>query len=70
MGHAIYIPMVLAVGVFIGWMLGSRGSQQTIDQLRDDLESQEQELARYRLADASVDLRSQAPEPMSDDSDS
>lgn len=31
LAHAVYIPLVLAVGVYVGWMLGGRSVKQAWD---------------------------------------
>lgn len=53
-GHIIFIPMVLAVGAFVGFMLGARAARNAFDlqQRRDEeREKARAERAKKRAAD-------------------
>ena len=48
--HLIFIPLVLLVGGYIGWSLGTRAAEAEIARLRAELELRERERAAQRLA--------------------
>jgi len=48
--HFLYIPLMLAAGVIIGWILGARGSATEIERLQAKLKSHERKAAAGRLA--------------------
>jgi hypothetical protein len=48
--HAIYIPLCVLAGLFLGWLLGARGSRAEVARLRKLLEEEEARAQGERLA--------------------
>lgn len=47
--HLYYIPLVLAVGIVVGWMLGARSARSETSRLRAELEAVRRDAAAARL---------------------
>ncbi len=47
--HIIYIPLCIVAGLFLGWILGARGSRAEVARLRKLLEEEEARAQEDRL---------------------
>ena len=48
--HAVYIPLCVFAGLFLGWILGARGSRAEVARLRRLLEDEEARAQGERIA--------------------
>ena len=51
MAHVLYIPTILALGLIVGWVLGTRGAAARLKDLEGEVEKLENAAAKQRLAE-------------------
>ena len=70
-GHLIFIPAVLVVGMFIGFLLGTRAAQDRINlELKRQVEREEARKARAERKASRAGTSSPPADPEDSDSDS
>ena len=48
--HLLYIPLMMVIGIAVGWALGGRSAQAETDDMREELDKLRKAAAARRLA--------------------